>query len=188
MIRLANGNYAVVWDSATQGGGTIRGAIFNSTGGNVATDFTVSAFSSDSNPQLAALGNGNWVAVFHTAASIYFQIMSPTGTQIGGQGSLGSTVDDSEPAICALNDGGFAIAWTADNGASSDSVWIGVRNDRRQPAPGRHQPDRQLLQRQTTASPRWPRCRTAALPWSTRTAAGPVTGCRCTSCRRRAPM
>ena len=30
MIRLSNGNYAAIWDSATQGGGNVRGAIFSS--------------------------------------------------------------------------------------------------------------------------------------------------------------
>ena len=127
MIRLTNGNYAVVWDSATQGSGNIRGAIFNAAGTIVAADFVVSQFSSDTDPQVTALTNGNWVAVMTTGNDIYTQLTSSAGTRIGGQLINDSGVSDLDPAIAALSDGGYAIAWTAEN-ADGDNIWISIRN------------------------------------------------------------
>jgi hypothetical protein len=131
MIRLSNGNYAVVWDSATQGGGDVRGAIFNAAGAIVHADFAVSVFASDADPEVAALANGNWVVVMRDNTDIVTQLMSPTGTQIGGQTSFtsfGGIITDEDPVVTALNDGGYAIAWTGNGFLTSDHIWLAIRN------------------------------------------------------------
>jgi Ca2+-binding RTX toxin-like protein len=130
MTRLANGNLAVVWDSATQGGGDIRGAIINATTGAVVhADFEVSSFASDTDPQVAGLTGGNWVAVFNDTSNVWAQLMSATGVKIGGQINLGTADDDLDANVTALNDGGFAVTWVVDNGLFSPaSVFVGVRN------------------------------------------------------------
>jgi Ca2+-binding RTX toxin-like protein len=132
MIRLADGNYAVVWDSGTQGGGTVRGTVFAQDGAPISRDFEVSPTPADFDPVLAALPGGNWVVVMSNLTQIVAQILSPTGAKIGGQATFSSSSNNNlQPVIAGLPDDGYAIAWTAFPGLFApigSSVWIAIRN------------------------------------------------------------
>ena len=117
MVRLANGNIAIVWDegpgNAEQpASNTVVGAIVNpTTGAVIHAEFTVSRVPTNTAPEVAALTNGNWVVAMTKGADIYIQLMSPTGARIGGQFPI-NVGNDVNPVITGLADGGFALAFT----------------------------------------------------------------------------
>ncbi len=125
MVRLANGNIAIVWDEGAGGADDVVGAIFNPiTGSVIHSEFVVSAFSSDTDAEVGALKNGNWVVVMSTTSgdSLYMQLMSATGVRLGGQIPIVGSTNFDDPVVAGLADGGFAIAFVDTDG--SDRVFV----------------------------------------------------------------
>lgn len=117
IIELANGNVAVIWDEGSAGNGDdeVRASIINpATGAIEVSEFQVSSFASDTEPQASALSNGNWVVVMSNSNNLsYLQIMDSTGAKVGGQITIDTATNDStEPVITTLNGGGFVVSFT----------------------------------------------------------------------------
>ncbi len=126
ILELANGNVAVVWDS---GLGSVFGSIFDpATGLRVASQFTVSGFVSDTDPELTLLSNGNWVVTMTNGPNIYSQIMSPSGARIGGQISTGVAGADTDPAVAALTDGGWVVVYVNADPGGFSRLYAEIRN------------------------------------------------------------
>lgn len=99
-----------------------------------ATDVCVSTFNStfQAHPQIATLTNGNVIVVwqsFDQAGSnslwdVYGQMLTTNGTAIGTNFliNVSTTYNQHSPAVAALNNGGFVVAWAAETGASVGQV------------------------------------------------------------------
>jgi hypothetical protein len=77
-------------------------------------------------PAVATLGNGGFVVVWQSRGEdgsgygIYGQLFKAGGTRSGHEFKINSTTanDQIEPAVAALNDGGFIVVWR-----STNAVW-----------------------------------------------------------------
>lgn len=99
------------------------------------TDVVVSTFTNNFqiNPAVAVLNNSNVVVVwgsFDEASSsslqdVYGQMLSPTGQKVGGEFLINQFISYNQrtPAIAALKNGGFVVAWVSEQERSSAPNW-----------------------------------------------------------------
>ena len=128
VVELDNGNVAVIWES--DGLNDVVGSIFDpNTGALLDQEFVINSISSDGDPEAVTLndGSGNWVVAMTNGFNIYLQMMDVNGNQVGIQFSAGTSGSDSDPAIAALNDGGFVVTYTANDGAN-DEIYARIYN------------------------------------------------------------
>ena len=126
IITLTNGRYAVFYEdyskSADDPNNTVRGRIFKANGEPESDkDFLVPDTLSDGEkmrPVAATLADGKFVVAWvdkggDAAACIKAQLFDADGSKIGSAFVVSSEgVVTDYPSIVALNDGGFAIAYT----------------------------------------------------------------------------
>jgi Ca2+-binding RTX toxin-like protein len=115
------------WFDVWKGGfGTIYGRVLGApTDGS--TPFVINTTHQDSNqndPDIAQLSGGHVVVTFHDASAgdeVRFRLFDASGTGLGSDVAIngGSGLKQSEAAVSALADGGFAVAWTADQGSGA---------------------------------------------------------------------
>jgi hypothetical protein len=124
---LKNGGAVFVWQGGQKGFQHIYAAFVNA-GNTFVTngDILVNTFTNNFqiNPAVATLTNGNVVVVwgsFDEAGSnslqdVYGQILSPTGQKIGGEFLVNQFTPYNQhvPAVAALPDGGFVVAWVSE--------------------------------------------------------------------------
>lgn len=123
--RMANGNYGLVWQEATPfnppaSAGSPRvvfQAVSASTGLAIGTALELDGTSAQQ-PEIITLAGGRMVVVWHDTSvndqGIYKgQILSETGTKIGGVFEISSThsVQETDLSLVALANGGFAVGW-----------------------------------------------------------------------------
>ena len=137
--QLTNGNIVVAFQDAD----SVIFRIVNGIGGPVVSNVDTGVPSSAAD--VAALRNGeqNFVLVYQRDFGggdfdVRMEIIAPDGTTVVPAKSLDiSTAADVEPVVCALDDGGFAIAWVRQIGADTQ-LWTAVYNangsERRGPA------------------------------------------------------
>ena len=157
ITALSNGNFVVTWEDwslgnryaangdllASGGGPGIKAQIFNSTGAKVGAELAMAA-SGNYAPQITSLANGGFVLVWHdgqySVDDVRAQVYSAAGVSVGteilvntsGTGATFST--QNEERVVALSNGGFAVAWTDNNGDdSSHAVKTRVFNDQGSP-------------------------------------------------------
>jgi Ca2+-binding RTX toxin-like protein len=117
--------FVVVWQDDNLNIGDIRARIFDNGGGQITAEFGVNVFTSSSQqaPSVVWLTPTKFVAVWHSfdpssgdgsSTAIKYVIRNLDGTLQGSERLANSSTHDVQlnPAVCALNDGGFAIAWT----------------------------------------------------------------------------
>lgn len=122
IIALSSGNYAVVSDEQTSSSNRdIQLNIFTDTGIPIAQSTIASTSSgsstTDRQPNIAQLTNGNIVVVWEGQTNIRAQIFTENGATVTGILSFfGSNSSDTEnePAVTALQDGGFFIVYDDD--------------------------------------------------------------------------
>jgi hypothetical protein len=131
-VALLQGGGAVfVWQGGRQGFQHVY-ARFTSPGNAWLTgDVQVSAFSrfAQRDPSVATLGNGNVIVVWasfnqqspSSMQDVYGQLFSPSGQKIGGEFLINQTTPYNQrtPSICALNGGGFVVAWVSEQQRTS---------------------------------------------------------------------
>lgn len=133
VTALASGGFVVTWESKDSYGAatTIKSQIFDASGNKLGGEFPVSS-ASDANagydqfgPTVIGLANGNFAIVwsgFRDAAlpgdpapgiDLKMQMFDATGATIGGETVVNASVDGPQfqPAVTALHDGGFLVAW-----------------------------------------------------------------------------
>lgn len=115
LVPLSSGGYAL-W-SKNQGGAYLQ--MLDGSGKAVAAPIAVASL-----PALAtALRGGGFVGFWQTPApSLLAQRFDGTGATVGE--GLPIATGAALPLVTALNDGGFALAWTATNSAGEQNVMI----------------------------------------------------------------
>jgi len=130
VAMLKNGGAAFVWQGGVEGYQHIYARFVMPTNGGftflTATDMVVSTFANNFqiNPAVTVLNNSNVVVVwgsFNQAGSnsmqdVYGQILSTNGTKIGTNFLINQfiTYNQRTPAIAALKNGGFVVAWVSE--------------------------------------------------------------------------
>ncbi|MFC3614142.1 calcium-binding protein [Lutimaribacter marinistellae] len=122
IAALPGGGFVVVWESFRQDGDFygIYGRIFDASGRASGAEFHVNDASPQGNqitPDVATLTDGSFVVVWHGRDGDQGGIFARHYSAMGAPGTEfvvnASTVGDQrEPAITALPDGGYYIAWT----------------------------------------------------------------------------
>ncbi|MEY8841171.1 calcium-binding protein, partial [Cribrihabitans sp. XS_ASV171] len=122
IAALPGGGFVVVWESFRQDGDFdgIYGRVFNAAGGAAGPEFHVNVASPQGNqnlPDVAGLTDGSFVVVWQgrdgDAGGVYARHYPALGTP-GPEFLVHADTagDQREPAITALPDGGYYIAWT----------------------------------------------------------------------------
>jgi Ca2+-binding RTX toxin-like protein len=127
--QLANGNLVI----ASQDADSILFKIVNSVSGDtVVATVDIGDTGPSSNADVAALNNGNFVIVnqdFFSGSD--FDIDVSLRNSVGGEITTfaidASAATDTQPAVTALDDGGFAVAWQRAVAAETE-VWSAVYN------------------------------------------------------------
>ncbi len=114
LTQLANGNIAMIWDETTGDYGLFAAIIDPATGAAVQPWLSVSTFTNDTNPKVAALPDGAWLVVMQDPTGIWLQRMSMDGQKLGAQTRIGPSGAQSDPAITVLQDGGYVVTYTVD--------------------------------------------------------------------------
>ena len=142
ITALGNGNFVVTWEdwslscvwaadgSLYSAGGYpgIKAQVFSATGAKVGAELAVTG-SGFYTPQITTLANGGFVMAWHdghySVDDVRAQVFSDTGAKIGSEilvntAGAGATFSmQTEERIIALSNGGFAVAWTDNNGDDS---------------------------------------------------------------------
>ncbi|MEZ5715569.1 MAG: hypothetical protein R3D85_10610 [Paracoccaceae bacterium] len=125
MTALADGGWVVVWTSRDQDGSSdgVFLQVFNADGSARGGEVQVNTYvsSSQNEPAIATLADGGWVVTWTSYGQdgsnhgIYQQAFNVDGSPRGGEVQVNTTTDDGqkEPAITALEDGGWVVVWTA---------------------------------------------------------------------------
>jgi hypothetical protein len=147
ITALGNGNFVVTWEDwslscvwaadgslySAGGGPGLKAQVFNSTGAKVGNELAVTG-SYNYGPQITNLAGGGFVMTWHdghySVDDVRAQVFSDTGTKVGNEilvntTGTGTTFSlQNEERIVALSNGGFAVAWTDNNG---DDSYQGVK-------------------------------------------------------------
>lgn len=145
---LNNGGAVFAWQGGLQGFQHIYARFLSPSNNWVTGDVLVNSSTNyfQSSPVIATLLNGNVVAAYSSLnqaapgsmQDVYFQMFTPTGAKIGGETLVNqfSAYNQRSPAIAALANGSFAIAWVseqerwtdASNGVPSVDIYARVFN------------------------------------------------------------
>jgi len=137
IAALADGGFAVTWDSINQDGSLygVYTRLFDGAGvavsGEIAVNTTTANFQQHS--AIIAQANGGFVVTWESynqdgsGDGVYSRLFDGTGTAISGEilVSITTSGHQSNPAITALADGRYAVAW--EGYGSSDNGGIYVR-------------------------------------------------------------
>jgi len=123
VAKLPNGGFVVVWASCPTSfcvEGRIVGQRFDGNGAKSGKIFRIDTFGAASNPRVAALTNGIFMAVWQSnnqdqvpGFGIYGQRFSAAGQKAGQEFKINTYVTSSQvtPAIAVLKAGTYVIAW-----------------------------------------------------------------------------
>ena len=128
VLALANGGFLVSWHASGQpfpdsSGLAVRAQIFDATGTEFGSEFTVNSVSLNNQlePELVALPDGGFVAVYGSNNEIRGQVFDPVGTRVGAEFLVNTSASGVQktPSITALADGRLVISWTDQFGGSN---------------------------------------------------------------------
>lgn len=141
---LSDGRILVTWTAKHQPGGNnidAVGRILDPSGNFLSEEFIINGhtFGLQSTPRTAALSDGGFVVTWKTfdqqnagtAWDIYAQRYDADGGRVGGEFQVNSYafLDQDEPRVLGLADGGFVIAWESSGQDGSSEAIIGQRYD-----------------------------------------------------------
>ncbi len=111
---LTGGNVVSLYREVDGATTSLEARIVNSAG--VLVNIASPTFNTAFDPDIAALSDGNWVAVWTEGDNILYRVYGPTGSAItGALTAAGSAGFENEPAVVGLPQGGFAIVWDNDS-------------------------------------------------------------------------
>lgn len=144
VTALAGGGFVMTWtDSSASGadvsGASIRAQLYDASGARVGGEFLVNVTTANpqTQPVVTALANGGFVASWSDASllggdadglSVKARIFGATGTPLSGELLVNSTtkLNQSNPTIAGLANGGFVVSWTDASGIG-DTRGTGVK-------------------------------------------------------------
>lgn len=120
IIQLQDGRIVISYAGIVGDAADIYAIIYDPATGTASATYVPATVSDGTDPEIAALDGGNWVAVFeHTPSNtVRFQLMNGDG-QIGSEITLSSN-SGFDPTVTALAGGGFIVTWTENNGGDFD--------------------------------------------------------------------
>lgn len=137
ITSLDNGGFVVSWGSNFQDDPTIAGIYaqrYNAAGGAQGAEFRVNTFTTGDQIYSDAVGiDGGFVIVWEStgqdasmSVGVYGQRYNNAGVPQGGEFRVNTTVTGSQaqPAVAALDDGGFVVAWNWFNGEGNGTASI----------------------------------------------------------------
>ncbi len=147
IAELPGGGFVAVWYSFGSGGSddstnSIQARRYADDGSPLGAEFQVNSYAAgnQSFPIAAGLAGGSFVTVWESAGSfgsdssqtsIQGQLYGAGGTALGAQFQVNTytTGSQSGPALAALADGGFAVAWSG-AGSGPDTLGTSIRGQR----------------------------------------------------------
>ena len=135
VCAAASGDFVVAWQSFTQDGSGdgVYARRFTAGGTPLGSEFRVNSTTSggQTRPSIACQPSGAFVAAWESdaqdgsALGIYAQRFDATGAAVGSELRVNTETADAQslPAICAADDGGFAVVWVS---AAQDGDGAGV--------------------------------------------------------------
>jgi hypothetical protein len=120
-----DGRFVVVWMAFSQDGSVsgVHGQRFNSAGAPAGTEFQVNSYTTNeqSGPAISVATDGSFVVAWNSylqdgsGLGVHGQRFNAAGAPAGTEFQVSSytTEDQFEPAVSALADGSFAVAWTS---------------------------------------------------------------------------
>ena len=134
---LAYGGYVTAWTSssdATPNTYSVSAQMFDATGAKVGGEISVNTFSTGDQdaPVIAGLANGGFVIAYESNGidndgfGIAVQRFDESGARIGTEvvANTQNGGEERSPAITALADGGYVVAWEQYNADGSDGVYF----------------------------------------------------------------
>jgi hypothetical protein len=134
-VSLFNGGGAVfVWQGGHQGFQHIYARFLSAGNLWLGGDLQVNTYSNNAqiSPVVTTLANSNVVvawASFNQAAptsmqDVYAQVLSPAGQKVGGEFQVNQFIsyNQRDPAVAALSDGRFVLAWVSEQQRSLDAA------------------------------------------------------------------
>src|SRR5262249_35214027 len=122
---LADGRFVVTWqDYSVSGGDTsghaVRGQVFNADGSKSGSEFLVNTTTAGDqlSPTITALTDGGFVVAWQNETGflqhdIGAQVYNADGTGRGDEFVVNTTTGGASPAVAALPDGQFVVAWSS---------------------------------------------------------------------------
>jgi Ca2+-binding RTX toxin-like protein len=122
---LSGGGFVAVWQSYAQDGSGwgVYAQRYDSNGSALGGEFKVNQTSADqqAGPTVAALAGGGFVVAWHSnlqdtsGYGVYQQRYDANAVPLGPESRANSATasDQSDPAIAALSDGGYVLAWSS---------------------------------------------------------------------------
>ncbi len=119
IAMLADGNFVSVYEKAGDRGTSVEFRIFGKDGYGGGFDLAPENGTSQIDPQVTALSNGNFVVAWHSPemnnGDIGYIVMNASGRAVSNPTQVAISTDrENEPELVALPDGGFAIVWDND--------------------------------------------------------------------------
>ena len=145
VTTLTNGGFVVSWvDASRLGADTSNSAIFaqvfDANGTKSGAEFLVNTATNDAQVEakITALANGRFVitwsdysasVIFDTQSEIKAQIYTAAGLRVGGEFQVNTEATSLQfaPAITALHDGKFVVAWQDFSGLGGDASSSGIK-------------------------------------------------------------
>jgi Ca2+-binding RTX toxin-like protein len=145
ITALADGRFVVAWTDSSQAGGdsssvAVRAQVFNADGTKAGAEFRVNTTTNKDQyePTITALSDGRFVVAWTdssqaggdtSSVAVRAQVFNADGTKAGAEFLVNTTTSNGQyqPAIAALADGGFVIAWTDVSGTGEDASGSAVR-------------------------------------------------------------
>ncbi len=139
VAMLNSGGAVFVWQGGKQGYQRIYARFLSSSNTWVTGDILVNTYTNNTQlaPAVTVLPSGNvvvaWASFNQEAAGslqgVYAQMLSPAGAKIGGEFRVNQTTAFNQrlPAVAALADGRFVVAWVSEQQRFENSVDIYAR-------------------------------------------------------------
>ena len=140
ITALADGGFVVTWTSNSLGASDygIFGQRYDAAGVAVGPEFQVNTYASSyqQNPSVTALADGGFVVTWQSRGQdgnfngIFGQRYDAAGSAVGLEFQVNTywNLDQREPAVTALADGGFVVTWESTQDGSNTGIY-GQRYD-----------------------------------------------------------
>ncbi len=114
VTQLANGRVLVVWDENDAASPGLKGALFAADGTIIGSEFALAGSSTIyETPDVTALSGGGYVLSYAATGNSSIRVFNNSGSSVASFAieaiTLGSQID---AVVTALNDGGFAVAFS----------------------------------------------------------------------------
>jgi len=138
-IGLADGSFLVVWQtgSTTADGslGAVKGQRFSASGAAIGSEFLVNSAATGNQLYVrgASLPSGGFVLTWETSdtfqdgsgTAVKAQLYDSAGVKVGAEFRVNTlaTLDQQQPTVASLADGGFVVAWHTTDTTQDGAGW-----------------------------------------------------------------